>query len=180
MSFPMKIILIDDHKKGEILRFYGEIYRSDFTLIEGDFVFKIMNIGGNTFQFQIWQLSLDPTFKVERRRHYYGALGAIIVFDVINLESFRDIPLWLEEIWRFNGLERTIPIVIVGTNIHGRANTNECITDEEIHNFIDEANQKYQTHIKYIAIDERTGENVARIWEYLGKWYLKYLQQLES
>ncbi len=180
MSFPMKIIMIGDVKKAEILKFYGEIYKSDFTLIEGDFAFKIMNIGGNTFHFQVWQLSLDPRFRIERRRYYYGALGAIIVFDILNIESFHDIPSCLNEIWRYNGLEKTIPIVIVGINIHERVNTSGYITDEEIHNFSNEMNRKHQAHIKYIAIDERTGENVAQIWETFGKWYIEYLQQLES
>lgn len=180
MSFPMKIVMVGDLKKAEILKFYGEVYRSDFTLIGGDFAFKIMNIGGNTFQFQVWQLSLDPTFRVERRRYYYGALGAIIVFDVLNLESFHNFPSWLKEIWHYNGLEKSIPIVIVGINVHERVNTSDYVTDEEVHNFVNEINRKHQAYINYIAIDERTGENVAQIWDTLGKWYIKYLQQLES
>ncbi|MFX0210376.1 MAG: hypothetical protein ACFFDT_30635 [Candidatus Hodarchaeota archaeon] len=180
MSFPMKIIMIGDIKKAEILKFYGEIYKSDFTLIEGDFVFKIMNIGGNTFHFQVWQLSLDPSFRVERRRYYYGALGAIIIFDVLRLESFHYFPSWIKEIWRYNGLENYIPIVIVGVNTHERKTTGKHITDEEIHEFSSDMNRKHQAYITYIAVDERTGENIAQIWETLGKWYLKYLQRLES
>ena len=176
----MKIIMIGDVKKAEILKFYGEVYKSNFALIEGDLAFKIMNIGGNTFHFQIWQLSLDPTFRVERRRYYYGALGAIIVFDVLRLESYHYFPSWIKEIWRYNGLEKRIPIIIVGINIHERENTSEYITDEELHHFTNEMNMKNQSYISYIAIDERTGENVAQIWETLGKWYHKYLQQLES
>jgi len=176
----MKIIMIGDAKKTEILKFYGEIYKSDFTLIEGDLAFKIMNIGGNTFHFQVWQLSLDPTFRDERRRYYYGALGAIIVFDVLRLESYHYFPSWIKEIWRYNGLEKRIPIIIVGINIHEREKTSEHITDEELHNFANEINRKNQAYISYITIDERTGENVAQIWETLGKWYHKYLQQLES
>jgi GTPase SAR1 family protein len=176
----MKIIMIGDTKKAEILKFYGEVYKSDFTLIEGDFAFKIMNIGGNTFHFQVWQLSLDPSFRVERRRYYYGALGAIIIFDVLRLESFHYFPSWIKEIWRYTGLENSIPIVIVGVNTHERKKGNEYITDEKIHNFSSEMNRKYQAHITYITVDERTGENIAQIWETLGKWYLNYLQRLES
>lgn len=175
----MKIIMIGNIKKAEILKFYGEVYKSDFTLIEGDFAFKIINIGGNTFQFQVWQLSLDPMFRVERRRYYYGALGAIIVFDVLDLETFHNLSSWLNEIWLYNGLEKSIPIVIVGINIHRRVKTSEYITDEEIHNYSNEMNRKHKSNINYITVDERTGENVAKIWEILGKWYIKYLQQLE-
>lgn len=179
MSFPMKIIMIGDPKKKEILKFYGEVYRSDFTLLEVDFAFKVMNIGGNTFNFQVWQLSLDPEFKMERNRYYYGALGAIIIYDVTKLEDYRNIPLWLEEIWKHNGMGKTIPIVIAGINAHEGTKTDESISDAEIREFVEEINLKQKAIINYISVDERTGENVAQIWECLGSWYVDYLKQLE-
>ncbi len=181
MSFPMKIVMIGDPIKSDILEFYGKVFRSDFTLIEGpDFAFKVMNIGGNTFNFQVWQLPEDPSFKIERSRYYYGALGAIIVFNVNNLESYRKIPSWLEEIWTHNGMGKTIPIVLVGIKIHERTNISESISDEDTSSFTNEINQKQQANITYIPVDEHTGENVAQIWENLGNWFIEHLQQLES
>ncbi len=180
MSFPMKIVLIGDYRKSEILQYYGDIYRSNITFIAvADLAFKVMNIGGNTFNFQVWQLSEDPDFELERRRYHYGALGAIVVFDVTT-ESFQNIISWLNEIWSYNGMEKTIPIVIAGINIRKRSNVQKPISDEEVWKFTKEVNQKYQANIIYIPVDEYTGENVAQIWETLGEWYVRYLQQLES
>lgn len=178
MSFPMKVVLIGNSRKSEILQYYGDVYRSDITFIAvADLAFKVMNIGGNMFNFQVWQLSEDPDFKMERSRYYYGALGAIIVFDVTNLESFQNISSWLDEIWSYNGMGKAIPIVISGISISDRPNARESVSDEEVVNFTNEINQKYLTSITYIPVDEYTGENVAQIWETLGIWYIRYLQQ---
>ncbi|MFX1283569.1 MAG: hypothetical protein ACFFB5_07935 [Promethearchaeota archaeon] len=181
MSFPMKIVLIGDQRKSEILQYYGDVYRSDITFIAVvDLAFKAMNIGGNTFNFQVWQLSLDPSYESERRRYYYGALGTIIVLDVNNLEDYQNIPLLLEEIWTYNGIGKVIPIVIAGINIQERKKISDHITDEEIKRFVNEINGKHQASIEYIPIDERTGGNIAQIWEKFGEWYIRYLQQFES
>lgn len=65
MSFPMKVVLIGNSRKSEILQYYGDVYRSDITFIAvADLAFKVMNIGGNLFNFQVWQLSEDPDFKI--------------------------------------------------------------------------------------------------------------------
>ncbi|UCE14295.1 MAG: hypothetical protein JSV04_03740 [Candidatus Heimdallarchaeota archaeon] len=181
MSFPMKIVMIGDPQQSRLLEFIGEVFRGDFTLIPGpDFAFKVMNIGGNTLNFQVYQLSKDPTVKNERSRYYYGALGAVISIDVTQPSSFESIPSWLEEIWTYNGKETMIPIVIVGLNIHERAKIHESISDNTIEIFVREKNEKHNARIQYIPVNERTGENVAKIWEYLGKWYINYLRQFES
>ncbi len=180
MSFPMKIVMIGDPKKPDLLEYYGEVFRGDFKLIEGpEFVFKVMNVGGNTINFQVWQLAEDPSFKTERSRYYYGALGAIIVFDVTKLESYRAIPSWLEEIWAYNGKGKMIPIVIVGINIHKRAEVSASISDEGVEAFTEELRRKNKAPINYVPVDKHTGENVSQIWESLGKWYIDYLQQFE-
>lgn len=180
MSFPMKIVMIGDPKKSDILEYYGEVFRGDFKLIEGpEFVFKVINVQGNTINFQVWQLSEDSSFKTERSRYYYGALGAIIVFDVTKLDTYRAIPSWLEEIWAHNGKGKMIPIVIVGINIHKRDVISASISDEGAEAFTEEIRERNQAPIKYIPIDERTGENVSQIWENLGNWYIDYLQQFE-
>ena len=177
----MKIVMIGDPKKSDILEYYGKVFRGDFKFIEGpEFVFKVMNIRGNTINFQVWQLSEDPNLKTERSRYYYGALGAIIVFDVTKLESYRGIPSFLEEIWEHNGKGKMIPIVIVGTNIHKRAEVSTSISDEGAEAFAEEIRKKNEAPIKYIPVDEHTGENVSQIWENIGNWYIDYLQKFES
>jgi len=177
----MKIVMIGEPQQSRLLEFIGGVFRGDFTLIPGpDFAVKVMNIAGNTFNFLIFQLSKDPIVKKERSRYYYGALGAIIGLDVTQPASFESIPLWLEEIWTYNGKGTTIPIVIVGLNIHERPKIRESISDDDINIFVSEMNEKYNAIISYIPVNERTGENVTQIWEYLGKWYINNLQQSES
>jgi len=162
--------------------------------IGADYALKAMKIRGNSFSFQIWDLAGQPRFGTVRSVYYYGALGGIVVFDVSNLRSFQEIPFWIEEIWTNNGKGK-VPIVIVGANTYGRKGIlmslmkklgfkrdhyvrkkgDINVSDEEARVFTHELSEKHKAYIKYVRVDLRTGRNVDRTLESLGKMYLDYI-----
>jgi len=63
--------------------------------------------------------------------YYRGSLGALLIFDLTNYESFEHLPQWIEEI-RAN-IKNEVPFLLVGNKsdlIDERA-----ISLEEINNF---------------------------------------------
>jgi small GTP-binding protein len=63
---------------------------------------------------QIWDTGGQERFSPIRELYYKGALGAIVVFDVTNRESFEHVPTWFTEI-RKN--VSNIPITLIGNKI---------------------------------------------------------------
>jgi small GTP-binding protein len=63
---------------------------------------------------QIWDTGGQERFSPIRELYYKGALGAVVVFDVTNRESFEHVPTWFSEI-RKN--VSNIPITLIGNKI---------------------------------------------------------------
>ena len=68
-------------------------------------------------RFQSWFLNPVDQFTEQRMTSYNGAMGALIVFDTQEPESFLSIDKWIHEIWE--GAGNDIPIVIMGNRNKG-------------------------------------------------------------
>ena len=73
--------------------------------------------GPSAGQQSIYRLSVHDTAGQERYRslnkiYYRGALGALVVYDITDLDSFERMKAWVKELWSQRG--RDLPIVIVG------------------------------------------------------------------
>jgi small GTP-binding protein len=63
---------------------------------------------------QIWDTGGQERFSPIRELYYKGALGALVVFDVTNRDSFDHVPNWFSEV-RKN--VSNIPITLIGNKI---------------------------------------------------------------
>jgi small GTP-binding protein len=63
---------------------------------------------------QIWDTGGQERFSPIRELYYKGALGALVVFDVTNMDSFDHVPKWFSEV-RKN--VSNIPITLIGNKI---------------------------------------------------------------
>lgn len=63
---------------------------------------------------QIWDTGGQERFSPIRELYYKGALGALVVFDVTNRESFDHVPNWFREV-RKN--VSNIPLTLIGNKI---------------------------------------------------------------
>jgi small GTP-binding protein len=89
-------------------------------------------------------------FKTERPMFYRGSLGALFVFDLTNFESFKQLPLWIEELRA--DLPPGIPILVAGNKCDLREQT--TVSHEEI----DALMRTY--NLQYREISAKTGEGV--------------------
>ncbi|NHJ40432.1 MAG: GTP-binding protein [Asgard group archaeon] len=98
---------------------------------------------------RIYDLRSQRYFPYLHSLFYFGAKGAIIVFDIANKNSFNSISKWRDIIWGHIG---NIPILLVGNKSDLRQANEDQTSIEEINNFIKELSKKQKVPISYIEI----------------------------
>ena len=118
--YLFKIILIGDAGVGKthILSRYikGTLPKNKFPTIGVEFATKIIPIKeGKTVKAQIWDTAGQERFKAITSAHYRKSVGALIVYDITNEESFYNVKRWMSELKE--NAEPDIVIVLVGNKV---------------------------------------------------------------
>ncbi|KAF2323535.1 hypothetical protein GH714_035952 [Hevea brasiliensis] len=104
-DYLFKILLIGDSGVGKsclLLRFADDSYvESYISTIGVDFKIRTVEQDGKTIKLQIWDTAGQERFRTITSSYYRGAHGIIIVFDVTDEESFKNVKTWLKEIDKF-------------------------------------------------------------------------------
>lgn len=87
-----------------------------------EFGSKIIEIGSEKIKLQIWDTVLSSsiqagqeTFKSITRSYYRGSIGAVLVYDTTNRESFSNLSKWVEE--TKNYANEKLSVILVGNKI---------------------------------------------------------------
>ena len=128
-----------------------------------DFFFKSLEIDDFNAKLQIFDIKDEKRFRFLSSAYVKGANGGIIMYDITNHSSFKNIPEW-SFIVKENAGE--IPIILVG----GKSDLaeNRKVSSEkaiQISNSLD--------FNAYIECSSKTGENVEEIFETLTKLMLQ-------
>lgn len=107
-----------------------DISVKDFTLPNGE---KITNI--------CWTFAPQERFQYYWSKFFRGALGAIILFDITNLESFKEVKLWVLSVRKYIN---SIPIILMGNKVD--LNYKRAITYEEAKKFAEK--EKFAAYIE--------------------------------
>lgn len=76
-----------------------------------------------TLKLQIWDTAGQESFRSITRSYFRGAIGALLVFDLTNRESFTNLTNWIEEIQMCSS--GNLAMVLVG-------NKSDLVKDNEI------------------------------------------------
>ncbi|KAJ5077773.1 ras-related protein raba5 [Anaeramoeba ignava] len=110
-----KVILIGNSAVGKtniLNRFQKNEFNPNLkATIGADFVSRIFEIKGKKFQLKIWDTAGEERYLSFSKIYYRDAVGAFIVYDITNEESFNKLKFWLEE-FRKNAQENAVPIII--------------------------------------------------------------------
>jgi small GTP-binding protein len=115
-NYLFKNIVVGDGGCGKtaiVVRFSQGYFLEQYKLTIGvEFAVKTITIkDGIKVKLQIWDTGGQERFQYVRPLYYRGAMGAILLFDLTNRESFDHIPKWIEEV-KSNAGE--IPMLLVG------------------------------------------------------------------
>ena len=157
-DYLFKSIVVGDGGVGKTaltLRFSKGFFTEDYKMTIGaDFYVKTISIdtseGAINCKLQLWDTGGQERFSSIRPMYYRGSLGAVLVFDLTNYNSFKHLPEWIEEV--LASIKDEIPVLLVGNKsdlIDQRA-----VSKEEISKLTKDFN------MYYMETSARTGDGV--------------------
>lgn len=100
-DYLFKLLLIGNSSVGKsciLLRFSDNIFNDNFLPTIGvDFKIRTFDLQSKTIKMQIWDTAGQERFKTITSSYYRGAHGVVLVYDITDRQSFKDLENWLLE-----------------------------------------------------------------------------------
>ena len=159
MEKTCKLIVLGDSGVGKttiIHKYVYDEYRVDFkATIGADFSSKsIQKTENETLELNIWDTAGEERFHSIGAMFYRGVEAAILVYDITQVESFKHIIKWKNDLCLKAGLgnDEKITIIVFGNKLD-LANQRE-VTDDEIRTL------KQEHDLDVVEISSKTGEGI--------------------
>ena len=96
-----------------MLQFTEDKFRDKHEITIGiEFAAKTIELNKKQVKIQIWDTAGHEAFQSITRTYYRGAVGALLVYDITNKQTFQHCENWLKEI-KENG-DKDVTIILVG------------------------------------------------------------------
>jgi Ras-related protein Rab-8A len=157
-DFTIKLLMIGDSSVGKtsiLNKYVTNKFTDEFTTTIGiDFHIKRIAVNNKIVKLQLWDTAGQERFRSVTIGYFRGAQGALVVYDITNRESFKNIKKWMEDIDKncYNG----IIIFLVGNKIDEIQNRKVSTEEGE------ELGKKY--NINYFECSAKTGKNIEELY----------------
>jgi small GTP-binding protein len=155
-----KVILIGESGVGKtnlFTRFMRNEFKSDTTATIGiEFAIKNYEVKDKIIKVQLWDTAGQERYKAVTRQYYRGAMGAIVVYDITNRNSYRRVDSWIREIKTFSSNPHCV-LVLLGNKCD--LSTARQVTVEEATDF---AKRHEMSFLETSALDST---NVTRAFQ---------------
>jgi small GTP-binding protein len=166
-----KLVLIGDGAVGKTSireRYLGKGFRkSQLATIGVDFAQKFTTYGGVNVRHIIWDLAGQPSYASVRRHYYQGSSGIVLVYSVVERDSFDNATKWLVEAHKqLRGAEWSgwegLPTAIIGNKIDLRESGEfeDTVTTDEGQAFAKYFCERLNAPVLYKETSAMTGENI--------------------
>jgi small GTP-binding protein len=180
--WQFKICLIGDGYVGKTSirrKYLGQGFRSNYIPSLGvDFAQKtVIHDDEESVRLVIWDIAGQPQFQSLRKRYYDGCSGLILVYSVVDRESFDNASKWLVEAKGF--MEQFPALIIVGNKIDLRSYhpKEDIISYEEGLEFTKKFSERLNTPSIFIETSALTGENIDKAFEKLTRMMISPHEQ---
>lgn len=176
-----KISLIGDPFVGKtsIRRSYlDKVFKTSYIPTIGvDFARKSIVVDETPVYLVIWDIAGQPLYDSLRKRYYDGCKGLILVYSVVDCESFQHAENWLTQARDFMG--GLPPVLVIGNKTdlrHDRA-PDEIVTTEEGQDLAVKVSEKMNTKTLFMETSALTGFNIDEAFIALVRVMLEQLGQ---
>ena len=174
-----KLVLIGDGAVGKTSireRYLGKGFkRSQLATIGVDFAQKYTSYGGVNVRHIIWDLAGQPSYASVRRHYYQGSSAIVLVYSVVERESFDNASRWLVEAHKhLRGAEWTgwegLPTAIIGNKIDLRESGQfqDTVDTDEGERFAKYFGEQLNAPFLYKETSALTGENIDEVFDELN------------
>jgi len=159
-----KLCLIGDGYVGKTSirrKYLKEGFKASYLPTLGvDFAQKALIHDGVPTNLVIWDIAGQPAFQGLRRRYYEGSSAILLVYSVVDRESFDNASKWLVEAHGFLG--SLPPMIVIANKVDLRSGypKEEVVSPEEGKAFTEKMSQKLNTPSIFIETSALTGENI--------------------
>ena len=110
---------------------------------------------------QVWDTAGEERYRSITNAYYRGAEGILIVFDLTNKESFKNIENWINEVTVFTGQD--VLIICLGN----KSDLKKEVSKDSIDDF------KKRTNLEIFNVSAKTGEGVEDAFRHLIELLIK-------
>ena len=162
-EFIFKVLLLGNSNVGKsslFLRFVDDIWNDTFVPTIGvDFKIKTLEIDQKKIKMQIWDTAGQERFKNIIASYYRGAHGILLIYDVTEKDSFKNLSNWLIEIEK--NANKNVLKVLIGNKTD--LEEKRVISYNQGKEFAD------MYGLKYIETSAKKNMNVREAFETLGR-----------
>ena len=171
LSWQFKVCLIGDGYVGKTSirrKYIGEGFRSNYIPTLGvDFAQKITSTKDGNTRLVIWDIAGQSQFQSLRKRYYEGCSGLILVYSVVDRESFDNASKWLVEA---HGYMKKFPVLIIVANkidLRAYYPKEDIVSYEEGEEFTKMFSEKLDTPSIFIETSALTGVHIDEAFDRL-------------
>ncbi|CAG9329078.1 unnamed protein product [Blepharisma stoltei] len=173
-DYLFKLLLIGDSNVGKtsvLLRYVEDTFNPEFqTTIGVDFKITTLELQGKVIKLQLWDTAGQDRFRNIVASYYRGAQGIVLMYDITNTESFKNINRWFEETQSY--LPANTPKMIIGNKVD--LASKRTVTQEDAQSLAD------RLGVKYIETSAKNSVNIRKAFETMSASILEKISKVAT